>query len=82
MGDQVWPAGILGTTPSQTVGPFLAIVLAWPDGPDIAAPLTPGRTTTTGRLTDGAGAPVPDEAAANATDPVLSGLDPADRQLV
>ncbi len=50
----------LGTTPSQTVGPFLSIVLPWSDGPDIAAPGIPGRTTITGRLMDGAGEPVPD----------------------
>ena len=51
---------LLGSTPSQTVGPFLAIVLPWEDGPDVAAAGTPGRITITGRLTDGAGEPVPD----------------------
>lgn len=50
----------LGTTPSQTVGPYLAIALPWPDGPDVAAQGTPGRITITGRVTDGAGEPVPD----------------------
>jgi protocatechuate 3,4-dioxygenase alpha subunit len=49
-----------GVTPSQTVGPFLAIVLPWADGADIVAPGSPGTITITGRLTDGAGAPVPD----------------------
>jgi protocatechuate 3,4-dioxygenase, alpha subunit len=51
---------VLGSTPSQTVGPYLAIVLPWADGPDVVAPGTPGRISITGRLTDGAGAPVPD----------------------
>jgi protocatechuate 3,4-dioxygenase alpha subunit len=50
----------LGTTPSQTVGPYLAIVLPWEDGPDIAVAGTPGLLTLSGRVTDGAGAPVPD----------------------
>jgi protocatechuate 3,4-dioxygenase alpha subunit len=49
-----------GPTPSQTVGPFLAIVLPWEDGPDLAAPGTPGLITVTGTLTDGAAEPVPD----------------------
>ncbi len=31
------------TTPSQTVGPFLAIGLPWPDGPDVVPAGTPGR---------------------------------------
>jgi protocatechuate 3,4-dioxygenase alpha subunit len=47
-------------TPSQTVGPFLHIALTWPDGPDAAAPGTPGRIEVRGRVTDGAGEPVPD----------------------
>jgi protocatechuate 3,4-dioxygenase alpha subunit len=50
----------LGTTPSQTVGPYLSLVLSWPDGPDVVAPGTPGALTISGRLTDGAGEPVPD----------------------
>ena len=25
----------MSTTPSQTVGPYLAIGLPWPDGPDV-----------------------------------------------
>lgn len=49
-----------GSTPSQTVGPYLSIVLPWPDGPDVVAPGTPGAIVLTGRLSDGAGAPVPD----------------------
>jgi protocatechuate 3,4-dioxygenase alpha subunit len=49
-----------GATPSQTVGPFLAIVLPWANGPDVVAPGTAGALTITGRLLDGAGEPVPD----------------------
>jgi protocatechuate 3,4-dioxygenase, alpha subunit len=47
----------LGTTPSQTVGPFLSIALPWPDGPQMA---TSGGITVRGTLHDGAGEPVPD----------------------
>jgi protocatechuate 3,4-dioxygenase alpha subunit len=47
-------------TPSQTVGPFLAIGLPWPDGPFVVAEGTPGAITITGRVLDGAGEPVPD----------------------
>jgi protocatechuate 3,4-dioxygenase alpha subunit len=50
----------LGTTPSQTVGPYLAIVLPWPDGPEVALDDTPGSFILSGRLTDGAGNAVPD----------------------
>jgi protocatechuate 3,4-dioxygenase, alpha subunit len=49
-----------GLTPSQTIGPFLAIGLPWPDGPEVVDPATPGAITITGRVLDGAGAPVPD----------------------
>lgn len=47
-------------TPSQTVGPYLALVLPWPDGPDLVAPGTPGAVRIVGRLTDGDGEPVAD----------------------
>ena len=50
----------LGPTPSQTVGPFLAICLPWPDGPDLVVAGTPGAVELGGRVLDGAGAPVPD----------------------
>jgi len=53
-------SGGLGLTPSQTVGPFLGIGLPWPDGPDVVAEGTPGAITISGRLTDGAGDPIPD----------------------
>ena len=49
-----------GLTPSQTVGPFLAIGLPWPDGPFVVPEGTPGAVEITGRVFDGAGDPVPD----------------------
>jgi protocatechuate 3,4-dioxygenase alpha subunit len=49
-----------GLTPSQTIGPFLAIGLPWPDGPDVVDPATEGAITISGRVLDGAGEPVPD----------------------
>jgi protocatechuate 3,4-dioxygenase alpha subunit len=49
-----------GLTPSQTIGPFLAIGLPWPDGPEVVDPAAPGAITITGRVLDGAGEPVPD----------------------
>jgi protocatechuate 3,4-dioxygenase, alpha subunit len=48
------------TTPSQTVGPYLAIGLPWPDGADVVPPETPGRIRIHGRLFDGNGDPIPD----------------------
>lgn len=50
----------LPMTPSQTVGPFLAIGLPWPDGPYVVPEGTPGAITIGGRVLDGAGEPVPD----------------------
>ena len=50
----------LPLTPSQTIGPFLAIGLPWADGPTVVPEDTPGAITITGRLLDGEGAPVPD----------------------
>jgi len=47
-------------TPSQTVGPFLALGLPWPDGPFVVPEGTPGAITITGRVYDAAGDPVPD----------------------
>jgi protocatechuate 3,4-dioxygenase, alpha subunit len=49
-----------GITPSQTVGPFLAIGLPWPDGPFVVPPDTPGAIVIEGRVFDGNGQPVPD----------------------
>ena len=48
------------TTPSQTVGPYLAIGLPWPDGPDVVPEGTPGRIRIFGRLFDGHGDVIPD----------------------
>jgi protocatechuate 3,4-dioxygenase alpha subunit len=47
-------------TPSQTIGPFLAIGLPWPDGPDVVPPGTPGAIEIRGQVLDGDGQPVPD----------------------
>ena len=51
---------IHGLTPSQTVGPYFAIGLPWPDGPHAVAPGTPGAFVIRGTIYDGAGEPVPD----------------------
>jgi protocatechuate 3,4-dioxygenase alpha subunit len=51
---------VLGTTPSQTVGPYLAIGLTWEDGAFVAPEGTPGAFWIRGRLTDGNGDLVPD----------------------
>jgi protocatechuate 3,4-dioxygenase, alpha subunit len=50
----------LPVTPSQTTGPFFAVGLCWPDGPDVVPEGTPGAVRIGGRVTDGAGDPVPD----------------------
>lgn len=42
-------------TPSQTVGPFLHLILPWPDGPDVVPPDTAGRIVISGRVLDGDG---------------------------
>ncbi|MDP9408831.1 MAG: protocatechuate 3,4-dioxygenase subunit alpha [Actinomycetota bacterium] len=47
-------------TPSQTVGPFLAIALRWPDGPYAVPEGTPGAVWLRGRVLDGDGTAVPD----------------------
>jgi protocatechuate 3,4-dioxygenase alpha subunit len=49
-----------GITPSQTVGPFLAIGMPWPDGPWVVPEGTPGAIVITGTVLDGAGEPLPD----------------------
>jgi protocatechuate 3,4-dioxygenase alpha subunit len=49
-----------GVTPSQTVGPFFAMRLPWPDGPFVVPGDTPGAITIVGRMYDGAGNVVPD----------------------
>jgi protocatechuate 3,4-dioxygenase alpha subunit len=47
-------------TPSQTVGPFLAIGLPWPDGPFVVPEGTAGAVAISGQVFDGAGDPVAD----------------------
>jgi protocatechuate 3,4-dioxygenase, alpha subunit len=50
----------LPLTPSQTVGPYLAIGLRWPDGAYAVAEGTPGAVWLRGRVVDGNGEPVVD----------------------
>jgi protocatechuate 3,4-dioxygenase alpha subunit len=50
----------LPRTPSQTVGPYLSLGLAWEDGPAVVPDGTPGAIWIRGRLLDGNGEPVPD----------------------
>lgn len=50
----------LAPTPSQTVGPYLALGLRWPDGPYVVPEATPGAFWLRGRVLDGEGAPVVD----------------------
>ncbi|MCW2986624.1 MAG: protocatechuate 3,4-dioxygenase, alpha subunit [Conexibacter sp.] len=47
-------------TPSQTVGPFFAIGLPWPDGPFVVSEGEPGALVIAGTVFDGEGAPIPD----------------------
>ena len=47
-------------TPSQTVGPFLALGLTWPTAYLVVPEDTPGAVRISGVLRDGAGAVVPD----------------------
>ncbi|MEA2247475.1 MAG: protocatechuate 3,4-dioxygenase, alpha subunit [Solirubrobacteraceae bacterium] len=47
-------------TPSQTVGPYFPIGLTWDDGPFAVDEGTDGAIRLRGRVTDGAGDPVPD----------------------
>jgi protocatechuate 3,4-dioxygenase, alpha subunit len=50
----------VGTTPSQTVGPFFAIELPFGDGPYVVHEGTENAIWLRGRVLDGAGDPVPD----------------------
>jgi protocatechuate 3,4-dioxygenase alpha subunit len=50
----------LAPTPSQTVGPFFAFALPWPDGPHAVDPDAKGAIRISGRVFDGEGAPVTD----------------------
>ena len=45
------------TTPSQTVGPYLAIGLPWPDGPDVVPEGTPGGSGSTARCSTARASP-------------------------
>ena len=47
-------------TPSQTVGPYLALGLPWADGPFVVPAGTPGAITITGQVFDVNGDLVPD----------------------
>ena len=49
-----------GLTPSQTVGPYLAIALRWSDGPFVVPERTPRAVWLRGRVLDGEGEPVTD----------------------
>ncbi len=49
-----------GLTPSQTVGPYFAMRLPWPDGPYVVPEGTPGAVVIVGRVYDGAGNTIPD----------------------
>jgi protocatechuate 3,4-dioxygenase, alpha subunit len=48
------------TTPSQTVGPYLAIGLPWEDGPTVVPEGTADAVWIRGVVLDGAGEPIPD----------------------
>jgi protocatechuate 3,4-dioxygenase alpha subunit len=50
----------LPITPSQTVGPYLAIGLPWPDGSFVVPQGTAGAITITGQVFDGQGKILPD----------------------
>lgn len=51
---------IFPSTPSQTVGPYFAIGLPWPEGHYAVVPGTPSAITIRGTVFDGAGAAIPD----------------------
>src|SRR5215471_2036494 len=64
-----------GLTPSQTAGPFFAIGLPWKEGAYAVGEGTPGAVWIRGRVTDGAGEPVPDALIETwQTDPVQDGF--------
>jgi protocatechuate 3,4-dioxygenase alpha subunit len=59
-GSDVEPDPLLLPTASQTVGPYFGIALPWADGPLVVPDGTDGSFWIRGRVTDGAGEPVPD----------------------
>jgi len=50
----------LPRSPSQTIGPYLSLGMPWADGPFVVPQGMPGSIWIRGRVTDGAGDPVPD----------------------
>lgn len=50
----------LPRTPSQTVGPYLAIAMRWEDGPFVVPGGHPGAIWIRGKVLDGAGDPIDD----------------------
>jgi protocatechuate 3,4-dioxygenase, alpha subunit len=50
----------LPRTPSQTVGPYLALAMRWTDGPYVVPDGTAGAVWIRGRLLDGVGEPIDD----------------------
>lgn len=71
----------LELTPSQTVGPFLALALRWEDGPLVVPEGTPGAFWLRGRVLDAEGAVVTD-ALVETWQPDVDGVfcSPADEQ--
>lgn len=51
---------IRGITGGQTIGPFFAFGLPYPGGHELVSPWSPGAVLISGRVLDGADAPVPD----------------------
>jgi protocatechuate 3,4-dioxygenase alpha subunit len=50
----------LSPTPGQTVGPFFHFGMPYPGSSELVVPASPGAVVLTGRVLDGAGAPVID----------------------
>src|SRR5690349_11138340 len=54
------PEKTLPPTPGQTVGPFFAFGLSYPDMHEVVHPHSPGAIVLEGTVYDGAGQPIPD----------------------
>ncbi|MBX6389883.1 MAG: protocatechuate 3,4-dioxygenase subunit alpha [Frankia sp.] len=52
--------GLLPPSPAQTIGPYYAMALEYPDGPDVAPAGHPDTIVLHGGVYDGAGVPIPD----------------------